>query len=339
MDSNRDQPIDVFITVDTELWPLVKGWPRRRLPPSKTDFSNEYAIYIEGETAAGRHGLGYQLRTFGDARLKATFFVESLHTLAAGPAMLAHMVRDIDQAGQEVQMHVHTEWLSDCRDGALALDFGPGIAGYEPEAQMAILREARARLVQAGVGDPVAFRAGSYAADAVTLDLLPRAGILFDSSLNPTYPWHGPGHPASGIPRQPVRIGGVWEFPVSCFEDYPGHQRHAQVCAASYNEVEQVLEQAALQRWRTVVIVLHSSEFLDKRGLSVGSRPRTSSLLVRRFERLCRFLDRSRDKFRTRHFKDLDPGVDFSATGAEPIRVNPIFTILRQAEQLASRWW
>ena len=44
-------PLKVFLTVDTELWPLVEEWPRKPLPQDKRSFEQEHDIYILGKTA------------------------------------------------------------------------------------------------------------------------------------------------------------------------------------------------------------------------------------------------------------------------------------------------
>lgn len=36
--------LNVFLTVDTEIWPFVAGWPVNALPPSKSDFSAEIEV-------------------------------------------------------------------------------------------------------------------------------------------------------------------------------------------------------------------------------------------------------------------------------------------------------
>ena len=76
---------------------------------------------------------------------------------------------------------------------------------------------------------------------------------------------------------------------------------------------------------RSVMIVSHSFELLGR------DRTRPDPIAVRRFEALCRFLDRHRDQFRARGFGDLQPAAEVPQP--LPLRM-PIWpTARRLAEQ------
>ncbi|HUF35938.1 MAG TPA: hypothetical protein VMN37_08310 [Gemmatimonadales bacterium] len=88
-------------------------------------------------------------------------------------------------AGQDVQVHAHTEWLSLAREPGLPRT-GHSLVRLYPEAeQAAIIGRAAGLLREAGASRPRAFRAGSYGADLATLRALCACGIPMDSSLNP----------------------------------------------------------------------------------------------------------------------------------------------------------
>src|SRR5262249_11015926 len=99
----------VLPTVDTEVWPFRPGWPNVRLAPGERDLACQYERCILGATDRGEFGLRYQLDLLNRHGLRATFFVEPLHAAAVGDRWLKEMVGTIVEAGQDVQLHAHTE--------------------------------------------------------------------------------------------------------------------------------------------------------------------------------------------------------------------------------------
>jgi hypothetical protein len=129
---------------------------------------------------------------------------------------------------------------------------------------------------------------------------------------------------------------GVLEVPITFFEDYPKHFRHAQLCACSADELIHTLEQARFRGFTTVVIILHSFE-LVWRGTRQGRPAVPRWVVVRRFERLCRFLDDHRDLYRTIGFRDIEPADLAHTPHGGPLRSNSFRTAARYAEQLIGR--
>ncbi len=125
-------------------------------------------------------------------------------------------------------------------------------------------------------------------------------GIRYDSSYNLPY-LSGPCRIITDKPLlDPVVLDGVIEVPIAFFNDYPGHQRPAQVCANSNSELRLVIEQSLAQQRRSAVIVSHSFELLNR------ARTRSNPLLVRRFERLCEYLAEKKSDAPTTGFAALD---------------------------------
>src|SRR5438093_10623627 len=115
--------LNVFLTVDVEMWPFWLGWALAPLPPEKSDFSQEVGNYLYGTTAVGSYGLPYQIATLNRHDLKGTFFVESLSADVVGKDMLKVLVALIQESRQEVQLQIHTEWLGDMRKMNLPADY------------------------------------------------------------------------------------------------------------------------------------------------------------------------------------------------------------------------
>src|SRR5262245_32802828 len=96
--------LNVFITVDTEVWPLRSNWRTEGL-------GGDIARDIYGETSEGNVGLSYQLDILAKKGLEAVFLVEPLFAEVAGPEALAKIVNAVQDRGHEVQLHLHPEWL------------------------------------------------------------------------------------------------------------------------------------------------------------------------------------------------------------------------------------
>ncbi len=305
----------VFLTIDTELmWRHhAAGLPgdeivRRSLEPAGV-------------------GVRYQLAMLARWGLKATFFVDPMPALVHGIGHVAQVVDDILSAGQEVQLHLHPNWT-----GADAADRGAHarfeLIEYSAAEQGALLRQARDLLVAAGAPPPIAFRAGSYAANDDTLAALAAMGIAYDSSHNGA---HHPWPSAIGLPVRriaPVARGGVTEVPVTLIEDRTGSLRHFQLCALSVAEMRAALDHAAARDHAAVTIVSHGFELATRTGL------RANAVHVRRFEALCALLAERADRLPTAHFADrpaLRLDADDALLGPDVWR-----TRWRQAEQLWS---
>ena len=167
----------VFLTIDTEI-----AWRHHAagLPASEV-----FARSFE----PGGVGLGHQLALLGRRGLKACFFVDPMPALVYGLAPIRRVVHTILDAGQEVQLHLHPQWA-----GASEADRGAhgrfNMWEHHEREQRQLIAAAAELLEAAGAPAPVAFRAGSYAADDATLSALARLGFRYDSSHNGADP-HG----------------------------------------------------------------------------------------------------------------------------------------------------
>jgi hypothetical protein len=302
----------VLLTVDTELtwghYARGRSW--------QENFARSYE-------AAGV-GVPWQLRTLADHGLKACFFVDPMPALLYGIEPIRRMVRPILEAGQEVQLHLHSFW-HDLAEGRETPRFE--LTDFDGEGQRDLIRTARGLLIEAGAPEPVAFRSGSYAANEATLEALGDLGLRYDSSHNGSHhPW------PSALPIEPRQIAPLGqarliEIPVSQLEDRPGRLRHLQLCAVSNEELRGALLHAARHGHPLTTIVSHSFELATRDGL------RANRTLCRRFERMCAFLARQRGRMETVHFTDLD---DLPlAAAASPLPAHA----LRRARRMVQQLW
>lgn len=325
------RPLQVFITVDAEYWPQD---PDFTVPLRRTDLKPVVELRRDffGETPRGAFGVPYQLEGLDRHGLRGTFFVEALSASVAGAEPLEAMVSTVLAAGQDVQLHLHTEWLKVEPNDVLPGRRGGNIRDFTLAEQRTLLAVGRDNLLAAGVPEVVAYRAGNFGADTNTLRALASLNIRFDSSHNAAFPDRARHIEVPASLRQPTPIEGVWEVPVSCFEDRPGHLRPAQIIASSHGEMEHALSEAWRLGWSHFVIVTHSNELLNQR------RDGPNPIVRRRFDRLCTFLGKNRSRFETATFGGLN-GPEMTAGGAvEPIRSTVSRTAWRLGEQLVQRW-
>ncbi len=318
--------LSVLISIDTEVYPLNEGWQSRNL-------ADDIRRDIYGDTAKGSFGVPYQLEVFRRNRIKAVFFVEALHASCnwVGLSPLRDLVELIYSYEQEVQLHLHPEWVPHLPNKAVQ-DHGYLLTSYNEEEQYRLIDMAANNLVSAGAKPPMAFRAGDYAANRNTLRALKRAGFRYDSSYN--YPYLGSTCALDCGPLwQPALLEPeLWEVPVSCFEDWKGHFRHCQICACSEAEIRESVMQAARNSWQTYVLVSHSFEMISNRRSNRSTWPKWQ--VIRRFEAECEWLSHNRFSAATAHFSDLD----LKTSGeVSPLRGHASNTIRRNVEQAADR--
>ena len=322
--------LDVFLTCDTEIW--CDGW-------SGLDekFPDAFARYVYGHDPRGQaYGLPRQLELLHQHGLHGVFFVESLFTGRFGIGPLQEIVGLIRGAGQEVQLHLHPEWADESRSRWL-----PHVPEkrqhlrYFGADDQAILLEAGIQALQdAGAPRPTAFRAGSYALNTDTFKALGRLGIRIDSSYNATMLGDTSGLAPGRRLVDVARFGNLLEFPVAYFRDGFGRLRHAQLGACSFEELRDALWSARRGGLRAFVIVFHNFELLNQ------AKRDKDPTVVKRFERLCRFLaDHSKD-FCCRGFADMvaERYVVCDAQDGPQLKVGLPPTVRRHWEQVARRF-
>lgn len=290
--------LDVFFTVDVEIW--CNGWLN-----IDEKFPSAFRKYIYGPTAKGNFGLPYQLEVLNDHGLTGVFFVEALFSRRFGSQPLAEIIGLLDESGQEVQLHLHTEWVDESKEPILD---GPRakrqhLRYFSLKEQSILIAEGINLLRKAGAQNINAFRAGSFAFNADTLSVLAATGIPFDSSYNASM--FGPDSGVmSGVTLvEPIECQGVYEYPMTVFNDGSGSLRHTQLTACSYSEMEGLLWQALETGRSSFVILSHSFELMNQ------TLERPDDVVVKRFQKLCSFLEQNRDSFRVRGFQGLKPRV------------------------------
>lgn len=314
--------LDVFFTVDVEVW--CDGWENL-----DERFPNAFRRYVYGPTTRGNYGLPYQVEVLNAHGLTGVFFVEPLFSTCFGPGPLAEIVGLLREGAQDVELHLHTEWVDEAREPLLpdSHDKRQHLRYFTLDEQRVLISLGAKLIEQAGGGEVTAFRAGSFAFNRDTLRALSMSGIPFDSSYNASQFGADSGVMPGLTVVEPIECEGVHEYPMTVFDDGSGSLRHAQLTACSYGELESLLWKALEAERSAFVILSHNFELLNE------AKNRPDEVVVKRFRKLCSFLDRNRDSFRVRPFHGLQPR---SAAQQQPLPLrSPIWRtgarILEQA--------
>lgn len=286
--------LDVFFTVDVEVW--CDGWENL-----DERFPNAFRRYVYGPTTRGNYGLPYQVEVLNAHGLTGVFFVEPLFSTCFGPGPLAEIVGLLREGAQDVELHLHTEWVDEAREPLLpdSHDKRQHLRYFTLDEQLVLISLGARLIQQAGGGEVTAFRAGSFAFNRDTLRALSMSGIPFDSSYNASQFGADSGVMTGLTVVEPIECEGVHEYPMTVFDDGSGSLRHAQLTACSYGELESLLWKALETDRSAFVILSHNFELLNE------AKNRPDEVVVKRFRKLCSFLDRNRDSFRVRPFHGL----------------------------------
>lgn len=315
----------VFITIDTEYSSgLYAG-------PDAASRAENYARSIGCITPEGPSGISHKLELLNHYGQKAAFFVDPMPALVWGVAAIEDIVGPIIAAGQDVQLHCHTEWLGHAghANPLASKRTGLCIADFTFDEQCQLLAYARDTLIAAGAPAPVAFRAGNYGANDDTLRALAQLGIAYDASHCPALS-DGLCRISLGPEvRDPVEHMGVIEVPAGTIGTLRGRQRHAQITALTLAEMLAAIRHARREGRESFTLVSHSFELINRRRLAANH------IVRRRFTGLVKALSEMRG-VETGSFADNPPPLPASAKQSQPLPASTMRTGLRLAEQFMS---
>jgi hypothetical protein len=315
----------VFITIDTEYSSgLYTG-------PGRADRAENYARSIACITPGGPAGISHKLALLNQYGQKAVFFVDPMPALVWGVAAIEDIVAPIVAAGQDVQLHCHTEWLAiaGAANPLASGRTGTYIADFPFEEQCALIDYARTTLMAAGAPAPVAFRAGNYGANDDTLRSLAQLGIFYDSSHCPALTDGACRISLGPEARDPLGHMGVIEVPVGSIGTLDRGQRHAQITALTLAEMLAAIRHARATGRESFTLVSHSFELINRRKLAVNR------VVRRRFTGLIRALA-TIPGVETGTYADSPPTVPAHARTSAPLPASALRTGMRVAEQLVS---
>ncbi len=314
----------VFITIDTEYSSgLYTG-------PGTADRAENYARSIACVTPEGPAGIAHKLELLNHYGQKAVFFVDPMPALVWGVAAIEDVVGPILAAGQDVQLHCHTEWLAlaGAANPLPSKAVGTYLFDFPLDEQCSILDYARTTLMAAGAPAPVAFRAGNYGANDDTLRALTAIGLHYDSSHCPALPTGASRISLSAKDRDPLGHMGVLEVPVGAIATLGGGLRHAQITALTLSEMLAAIRHARATGRESFTLVSHSFELINRRKQAVNH------VVRRRFTGLVRALAGMR-QVETGTYAETPPQLQLTG-GNTALPASPFRTGIRLAEQFVS---
>lgn len=328
---------NVFLTVDVEC-SIGGAFANPTLKPvgiSKRVFGrfrgHEYGIPLMMDIAERYH-------------LPLIFFMEMFNSYFFGLDEIVEVAESILKRKHDLQLHLHPNYLNFTLAHPQDMTFSDLCADYSLERQTEMIAKARRMLLDCGVPDPVAFRAGCFGANISTIKALADSGLLIDSSYNQAYlgttcmlpDWHLND---LGV------CEGIFEFPVSQFMERTGlraaRSMPLDINGVSFEEIRYVLNAARRGSGpRNVTIILHSFSFIKPYDVKYRRlRPRYN--VIRRFEKLCRFLAENNQDFEVRNFRGLSHGdlLEMMSGRSDRVPVMPAYlSLARFGEQLFDRF-
>jgi len=296
---------DVHITIDAEC-SMGGAWTN----PGYEPVGPERAVL--GRVNGASYGTPLIMDILEEHGLRGTFFIEVLAGTVLGERVLAEAYETVLRRGHDAQLHAHPvyRYYAKVRQGALTSTGLPPrmdlIGSLPVDVQRELLAEARDIFVRLTGTKPTAFRAGNYGASLETLRVLDEMGFTRDSSFNAAYT-NGMCLVSPGtVTNTPWQVGGLWEVPVTTFRTGSlgvTKVKPLDIAGVSFTEIRRVLEQAERTGPGTVTMVLHSFSLLKRADVQFR-RMKPDRLVIRRFQRLCRFLGRQPDRFPVRTFAD-----------------------------------
>lgn len=245
-------------------------------------------------------GLRFVLETLKQNSLLATFFVEAMQTKYFGDEPMREVCRSLQDAGQDIQLHLHPAWDYLGQEGwkdRLAWETpNDDLDNHPVHRLLDWLNYGIDTFERWGIPRPIAFRSGSNRVDRNVYRAMSTAGIRFSSNIS------------RGIfePREPsLRLNGgmhviedVVEFPVTSYSSgfvWPlSRCRSLTITGTSLPELKRLFDRAHAQGSPVVTLLTHCHEFVrgDMRGVLEVNR-----INQERWAGLCQFLRESPDRF------------------------------------------
>lgn len=322
----------VFITVDTEH--SIGGAFRN---PDLKPVGNTKRVF--GKVNGKSYGIPLIMDIADQYGLKVVFFVEVLNKYVFGEKETRGVCEYVQQRGHEIQLHLHPHYLNFTENCPGRLTFKDNLYHYSLDQQAQLLSQGRLLLEKYGVSAPVAFRAGNYGFNRETMTALGQAGFRFDSSYN--YTVLKSSQRFDGLVLNDVRkFDGIWEFPITnFFQTLPNRRpKPLDLNGCSSDEMIRTLQWAvSTKNVKNITIILHSFSFLEPLDVQY-EKVRIRRYVIRRFERLCRFLFENKEDYIVTGFNDLKTNEIF--TGSQDpkfLQMPGLVSLQRTAQQAIHR--
>lgn len=200
------------------------------------------------------YGVPFIVERLNRHGMKGTFFVNPFCPDNLQRTMKENMEFLID-SGHDIQFHPHPELMDPSRED---------LTDYPRSEKTTLYQQGISELIRLGVPHPVAFRAGNYAVDPETLEILPSLGIHIDSSIFPNDRRSLVPLPLDDANRF-TKIGGIYQLPITLirFLPLPGYWATTalDIDRTIWCEQETALDQLASHKVPTANVFLHFHTF------------------------------------------------------------------------------
>lgn len=235
------------------------------LETSSTAYTVTYVVFttdicwicgsdFRGEYQGVEYGIPFIVDRLNRHGMKGTFFVSPFCPDNLKGTMKSNM-EFLKASGHDIQFHPHPDVFDVKRE--LLTD-------YSYSEKKAMFQQGIAEFARWGVPHPVAYRAGNYAVDKETLEMLPSLGIKIDSSIFPNEPGTAVPLPRADANRF-TKIDGVYELPITLirFFPLPGYLATTalDLDRTIWKEQRSALDQLASHKVPVATIFLHFHTF------------------------------------------------------------------------------
>lgn len=229
----------------------------------------------------GSHGIGRMMDLLESHQVRGTFFLNVYEAAKFGDEVIARIARTIHSRGHDLELHTHPR--------PMYRPYGMAQASFKEQVE---ILETGIALVERWTGKRVvAHRAGAFLANGDTLRALSATGLAADCSLAAGSRDMVPLVNELGASNSVQRIGGVWEIPVTYYDQIRiGPMRSRRILdieASSLAEIKKVTREVVRQGLPTVCLLMHSFSFTRE------GRP--DERIIRRFSALLAWLGEQND--------------------------------------------
>ena len=324
--------VNVFITVDAE-HSIGGAFKDPKLKP----VGNGKRIY--GKIGDKFYGIPLMMDIADRYGIRLTFFVEVLNKYYFGEEETKKVCEYILNRGHDVQLHLHPNYLNFNSPNPCQQNYSDFIGTYSLAEQIELISEGIKVLIQNGVSKPIAFRAGCFGANQDTLKALKENGFLIDCSYNRAYIGETCFLKDNGI-NDLAYFNGIWEFPITNFIESTKLRTKRfmplDINGVSYQEMKYFLNKTKSDGPRNITILLHSFSFIKPYDVQYNKvKPRWQ--VIKRFEKLCKYLKDNSDSFEVRTFGSINEKeltqMSLNSLHVFP-RVPAKFSLMRGLQQL-----
>ena len=325
--ATNQKPTEVCISVDTEF--SIAG---HFTNPEKYKPQAEPVVY--GECDGKQNGLGFMLETFAQHGLKATFFVECANYFYFGDEPMRSVVKQIQAAGQDVQLHVHPVWLSFNKDEKYGIfpqhDDCAGRSYGELKQAFKLCIDVFERWANK---KPLAIRTGSLRADLNVYRVMRDLNIPLSSNI--ALGVFTPNEKSLHFNSGRHLIEGVMEVPVFTYQDMnffgKKSKKSLQITSCGWSELKSLLWKARRSGVENIMLLTHPFEYIKKSDFQY-TRVIRNRVNQGRLIRLCEFIKTHNQDFVAADFTSF--GHMWSQTELDqPYIENPlIYAIARKAQ-------